>query len=252
MKMKLFKPILLLVCLILSTSCAKVDFNMEIKKDKTMNLVVTAVVEESKIGDINNLITNKQIRQLEDNGFYVQKYTEDSKVGYQFTKTISNIDKVSSDFIIARKSSIEVLFDKSQPIFGLEENFLKNKYVCNFDFKNNSYYLGNVSNILDNSDITLEFSVKLPYGALSNNATTTSSNSRELSWDLTQADSIYFEFELYNSDNIFIIAIASLLIIFTIYFTFSKDSKNDKKKNKVYFNRNDESLKEADESDKSL
>ena len=80
------------------------------------------------------------------------------------------------------------------------------------------------------SNMDLSFNVTLPYSSKSNNATKTSNDNKSLSWSLTsdKAETIEFEFELYNMTNIYILiggAVALLIIIILIIVGSKKKKK---------------------------
>ncbi len=75
----------------------------------------------------------------------------------------------------------------------------------------------------------LSFNVKLPYKAISSNATTKKNDDKELSWNLssTGEDKIEFSFVLYNMTNIYICGgVIVLLIIIVIVSILNKSRKN--------------------------
>ena len=82
------------------------------------------------------------------------------------------------------------------------------------------------------SGIEVSMKVKLPYKALSNNATTVENDGTSLTWDLMkfEGEEIKFEFEIYNTKNIIILSGAIILFIIIIIFIIIKKSKKNKKK----------------------
>ena len=80
------------------------------------------------------------------------------------------------------------------------------------------------------SNMDLKFNVTLPYAAKSSNATTKNNNNKSLSWNLSSdtAESINFEFELYNMPVIYAgIGVIALLIVLVVAVIIGK------KKNKT-------------------
>lgn len=77
-------------------------------------------------------------------------------------------------------------------------------------------------------NMDLKFIVKLPYSAISSNATTKNSDNKELTWDLTKItkdDTIKFEFALYNVTNIVILVVGVVLVIGALVFFIMKNKK---------------------------
>ena len=88
------------------------------------------------------------------------------------------------------------------------------------------------TNDMDMSQITssmdLKYTVNLPYKAKSNNATTVKKGGKQLEWNLANAKSIEYEFELYNP--IFYIAIGvGIVIVIGVIVIVIKKNKGNKK-----------------------
>ena len=82
------------------------------------------------------------------------------------------------------------------------------------------------------SGMDMSINVKLPYKALSNNATEVTNDGKDLKWNLTTsgAQSIDFEFELYNMTTIYIcIALGVVLLVGVIVLIVVLVSKGKKK-----------------------
>lgn len=104
---------------------------------------------------------------------------------------------------------------------GDEDNFDLTSEGSNMD----------LSGLMSNMD--LSFSVNLPYGALSSNATTKENDNKKLTWKLgTEAQEIEFAFELKNNDKdsnmMLYIAVAAgvLVFILLLILVISKTKKN--------------------------
>lgn len=215
------KMFMIFAFILVSTGCMKIDVEMEITKDKKMNLSIIQAVEKSSIETLSDILDDSKIAECENNGFYVQKYSEDTKVGYQLTKTVPNIDNISTEFTIDGKVTMESLMQKDKPIFTRKKGFFKNTYVANF----NTSSLINVnietddSISLSNDSMDLEFEVKLPYKAISHNATNVNASGTDLIWNLAKTSDVSFEFELYNMTNIYIVGGVGILVLILIIST---------------------------------
>ena len=88
--------------------------------------------------------------------------------------------------------------------------------------------LSGLTNSMSNMD--LSFNVRLPYSAISSNATTTNNDNKDLSWSLAsdQLSTISFEFSLYNISNIALLCGGLLLFIIVLIVLL----KGKKRKNK--------------------
>lgn len=81
----------------------------------------------------------------------------------------------------------------------------------------------------------LKFSVKLPYKAISNNATSTKDSDKELTWNLAELKDgqyVEFTFSLYNVSNIAITLVIILVIVGGVIL-FTRKNKTGKKENVV-------------------
>lgn len=99
------------------------------------------------------------------------------------------------------------------------------------------------------SSMELKMKVNLPYKALSNNATLVENDGTTLTWDLMnfEKDAIEFEFEIYNTTNIIIIAVSGILVIvLLIVLIIKKLSK--KNKNNVVASTNNETMPNTNEA----
>lgn len=226
--------ILSFLFILITTGCVREDFTVNINKDKSMSVVITTTVEE-ETG--NRLFTKEVINNLENNGFFVEKVSEefDDKqyVQYILTRIVKNIDEISEVGEVVVNIKNNTLKNKdnfSKSIFSIDKGFFKNKYEANFIYKDFNYEL-------DENNLYLEFHVNLPYSAISSNATSASSDNTTLTWDLLSLKdkTIEFEFELYNLTTIYyMVGLIVIVISFCIYFTCMNSN------NKKVYNKNDE------------
>jgi len=83
------------------------------------------------------------------------------------------------------------------------------------------------------ASLDMKFSVNVPYKALSSNATEVSNDGKSLTWKLTELkeDEMKFEFELYNTNNIILVAgVTDVLLIILIILLLNRAKKLRKKK----------------------
>ncbi|MBR3660594.1 MAG: hypothetical protein IKN63_01660 [Bacilli bacterium] len=259
MKKRIFKFFLLLVILFSVTGCIKYNTLMEIKEDKSMNFSIIYAISKSifEMGEeaSDKLLTSDQKQELIKQGFKVEDYLDDNFQGFQISKKIDNIDNVSieSDVIYSLSKIPE---NSNTKMFKVIKDTDKNIYTANFTFNANDSDIKNINQETnENSTIDLsgldeeiknsldlKYVVKLPYAAISSNATSKSEDNRELTWNLSSdnIETIRFQFELKNSkenivstSNIIIIIpiIIVLLIIVMIIVLLIK--KRENKKNNV-------------------
>ena len=233
MKKSLYILTIFIIAICLS-GCVKYNANMEIKKDKSMDFSIIYAMDTQYFGD-QEVLTEENRKELEEEGFKVTDYQEDTMKGFTLTKSIKNIDKLSTtentDYSL---SNIEE--DKDKEMFKVEKGFFKNKYIANFKFDTedsaiteegtsdgtitDGYSDGTIEENPDSysdfpmdstegyndssmddfsnmatSNLDLSLNVTLPYQAISNNATKTENDNKTLSWDLTSSEIETINFE---------------------------------------------------------
>ena len=134
------------------------------------------------------------------------------------------VNGVSSDYIAVNDNSNTAVIDNSDAVSSDDLN-VDTEIDSSIDMPDFSSALA--------SSMDLSFNVKLPYAAISNNATSVSDNNKSLSWTLTNdsINSIEFSFELYNLNNIFIaggIGLLALILLIVIIIVVSKRGKGKK------------------------
>lgn len=244
----------LLTLLVISlTGCVKFNSTIEIKKDKSMDYKIIYAFDKSLFGD-QEILTSNDKKELENKGFTVSNYVDGNMKGFKVSKNIKNIDDVSSTNDATYDLSGLLDSNKSESkVFKVKKGFLKNTYTASFKFDSSDSDLNNSTSndttidndfTIDDNDTTtdsdfdfsnintnmdLSFNVKLPYKAISSNATTKKNDDKELSWNLssTGEDKIEFSFALYNMTNIYICGgVIVLLIIIVIVSILNKGKKN--------------------------
>lgn len=258
MKKNIKFTILLILLVISLTGCVKFNSTMEIKKDKSMDYKIIYAFDKSLFGD-QEILTNDDKKELENKGFTVSNYVDGNMKGFKVSKNIKNIDDVSSTNDATYDLSGLLDSNKSESkVFKVKKGFLKNTYTASFKFDSSDSDLNNstsndttidndfttddnntttdsdfdFSNI--NTNMDLSFNVKLPYKAISSNATTKKNDDKELSWNLssTGEDKIEFSFALYNMTNIYICGGVIVLLIIIVIVSILNKSKKNKVSNK--------------------
>lgn len=267
---KLRNVVVLLVVTLLLTGCVKYNVNMEIRKDKSMNFEMIYAMNSSLLQG-KDVFDEKELKEIKDKGFKVEKYDKDNMKGFTISREIKNIDYISSSD--AKEYSLSAITEKGdQKVFKVKKGLFKNKYTANLKFDSSDSKMSNGNSNsqfreedddddllidskdddldldTDDSDLDLDtddydysgmmsnmdmsINVKLPYKALSNNATEVTNDGKDLKWNLTTsgAQSIDFEFELYNMTTIYIcIALGVVLLVGVIVLIVVLVSKGKKK-----------------------
>ena len=184
------------------------------------------------------------------NGILVDSISSDDKNAvYELTSVVSDDKKDNSKLFYVKKGFLKntyvanFKFDSSYASDrsninmrnedGTEDDFTKDDMTSEDIFDTTDDGSDSTDNDSDMSalmdqymkNMDLKFIVKLPYAAISNNATTKSSDNKELTWDLTKItkdDSIKFEFSLYNVTNIVILVAGVVLVVAVVFFIIKK------------------------------
>ncbi len=80
------------------------------------------------------------------------------------------------------------------------------------------------------SGMDLKFEVKLPYKAISSNATSKNNDGKDLTWNLMEFEdegALEFEFELYNTTNIIIVIVIGIVVIVALVLFLLKGKKKN-------------------------
>lgn len=271
------KVLIIILSALLVTGCVQVNGSIEIKKDKSMDLVMIEAINSSLAGD-QDIMKAEDKSELEKSGYKVEEYTNGSNKGYKISKHYDNIDDISS----VDEKEVDLSSTEDQMHFTVKKGFLKNTYKAKikFDIKNDiDEAIKNGDTSLDDSnydegeDLTLDdesgmndttgddedfdldpslitgnmdlsFEVKLPYKVINTNATTKDDDGKTLKWNLTSSDvdSISFEFFLYNMTNICILAggVALIIIVVIVIVVVS-----GRKKDQINFDLDDDNKDET-------
>lgn len=132
-----FKILITMTLVFILTGCIKSEYNMEIGKDRSLNLVIISAVDESVAGDFQPYA--EEIKNLEAKGYYIEDYKENGKVGKKITKKIKNIDDYSTEAKITKEEMSDALTGEKEYMFTVKKGFLKNTYVATYLFNLNEY-----------------------------------------------------------------------------------------------------------------
>ena len=211
--MKKIKYLIVGLFLILLTGCSSYDMSMSINKNKSMDLSIYIVSTSSE--EISKYIDSLK-EKYESNDFNVEEFTKDNNYGIKISKHYDNIDNNS---FAERTDKFDLLYlynndyDKSieTKIFNVDKGFASNRYAANFFVD-----LTNIDIDLSNTKVT--FTVNLPKGSVSNNASTLSEDGNTLTWNITNKGrtDIEFVFEVGSYDTIYFI-VAIFIAIFLVF-----------------------------------
>ena len=248
MKMKKgFKLLCIMLVVFTMSGCMKMNADISIHKDKSMDYSVTFAFNNSmwQSHKGQSFISGEELDKIEEQGFKMTEYADGSMSGYTFTKSFKNIDDISSENETTMNLNDSLEDSKDSNMFTVKKGFFKNTYTLKMENDTSSevqseagIQSGNESleQNTDTADIDLsiftsnldmKFNVTLPYKAISSNATTTENDGKKLVWNLmdTNLKNIEFSFEMYNMTNIYITIGIAIIIIAIIVIILIKKRK---------------------------
>ena len=137
--MKKLKYLLLLCVLaIVTTGCVKFNVNMDIKKDKSMEFSIIYAFDKSMMGESNSL-KEEDFAEAKNQGFEIEKYSQDGMEGFKLIKKVANIDEVSTESDVTYDLSGLMGKDESNKyIFKVVKGTDKNTYIAKIKFDSNT------------------------------------------------------------------------------------------------------------------
>ena len=249
---KTLKVVFVMLMVFVLSGCTKINAVMEIQPNGVISYSSLLAFNEEVVGD-NEILSADKISALNQAGITVTNYNDKGMKGVNLAIKDLKIRDVSSDKETDNYDLSAVINNYEEAkLFKVKKGFFKNTYSAKFDL--GDYSLDDLSNLANYLNATedeesaelleklekykgteeVTFTVKLPYKAISNNATDSKNDGKELSWNLLKADefgTINFEFSLYNITNIFMIVLLAIVVIVVVVFIIMKKNYNVTKNN---------------------
>mgnify|MGYP006916052502 CR=1 FL=1 len=250
---RVFKFVFLFLFIFLLSGCSKFNSSMIIKSDRSMTFSILYTYDTTvNPSDPVNIITEENRNNLLSLGYTIEDINDGTNVGVKISKTIDNIDDVSDENNNIKYDLFDLLDSKKDiKLFKVDRNFLCDTYKADFYISNKDNFLkGNTKQGFDENGYSYSYSPKnwgtpenfsfnlqVPLSK-SSNATETDTLRRNLTWDLSNYDSlshIKFQFYVFNKRNLCILAGAVVLFIFFVIASNQKknNSQNDRDNIKV-------------------
>lgn len=256
------KILLILIGVLLLSGCTfKNTNNMSIDKEGKFDYSFTVTLDKDTLTTIiqseneNAEITDEAMLKYMDNMNYpflegLEKTTvsDDEYIGYKYSYNVDHIDKLSDE----KTNQVNLNFySQTQKLKDLKLfKKIDNKYQANFVFNlNNEEILTKSDDITPSDDIATttddkidlnkinfitEFSVTLPYKALTHNAESMTNEGKTLNWsiDVNKNETIKFTFSLLHIELIKQIAliIGSVIILLALMLIIARKKKKKTKK----------------------
>ena len=134
--MQKLKSVILILLIVILCGCSTISTNMQINKDKSMNITYLITLDKDYLGNktFNELFSSKNINYLKNNGYSVTDYEDEDNFGYKVSANIKDIDTISQAENL-KINLYDLLYSDIQNelyIFSREEKILKNKYTADF------------------------------------------------------------------------------------------------------------------------
>ena len=264
MNKKIKLLIISLLVVVFSTGCVKYEGNVEIRKDKSMNYVLTVAVDERNINNGESNIerfrlSEEELSEYKKAGITVEEFGENYLKGYKFVVHYDSINNISTLIGGSEGCNIDPINKKVDDLYCFKrekgyfedtykasfilEDFIKNiiKYQDDYHNENQEENNQEETTIIDNS-FNIQFTVSVPFEIKSNNADLVKDNT--LTWDITNIDeraipNIRFEFVTPNLLNTIIAILTGALLVFLFISVIiskiinRKSNKNDAPKEEV-------------------
>ena len=121
MKMKKGLKLLCIMLVVFTMSgCMKMNADMSIHKDKSMDYSVTFAFNNSmwQSHKGQSFISGDELDNIEEQGFKMTEYSDDSMTGYTFTKSFNNIDDISSELMELLNDYLRVDEETNQKVLA--------------------------------------------------------------------------------------------------------------------------------------
>ena len=270
------KILCIISMMFLLTGCVKLNMNMDIKNDKSMDLSILYAVDTTVLGE-EELLKEEDIAEYKDAGFEVKDYSEGNYKGITLKKHVKNIDKISKTTGTVSFNIMGSSNDEDDSMFTVKKGFFKNVYTLKMesdstgemtngiddsdgrkalededdtllgdypsddslldDYSDDGYTFDDVDYTQYLSQMDLSLVVNLPNKPISHNATNVSNDGKSLTWNLaTQQEDVELTFALYNLSNIFVCVIGIVVVVVGVVIVIAKSGKNKNGSNNQVIN----------------
>lgn len=220
--MKKIKMLILCLLICMLCGCMKLEYNMTINENGKVDYNILFITSNDYYESLNNE-TDLIAKKMQINGYEKSGYLQNNYRGYTFTRTVDNIEYISSenvtnhyldDIILSNGYAFEKIGNKYKAVWLInDESTLIKEYYNHLSSAERS-----------NSDAIITFTINLPVSATTNNADFVDNDSKTLTWKYSQENVKDIEFEFYldenttndNSNSIIFIVIAIIIVAIII------------------------------------
>lgn len=233
MKKKIILVINMLIVLLVC-GCVDTNITVDIERNGDMTLYSEVLVKDY----VFESLSEEELKSLKEQFDNVEKITALGQSGYKITKNLGNLKESKNqklDDLInegERKDLIEINNDKNifydtyEIKFNIKDYMLENK-----DTSTSQGVINEILSALFNSS-NINFNLKVPFELLESNSTTSNENDNKYiyTWNYTPSnmDNIHVKAKVYNTKNIIIISMASIVIIGILTLIVLKINKKNK------------------------
>lgn len=152
---KCSKVLCLMLVVFMMTGCMKIQTNMTINKDKSMDFSLIYAVENSLLeqNGSESLLEEDLVKKAEEQGFKAEEYSDGSMTGFKLSKNFDNIDDVSSEKEVNYTLESTVNDSKQNDIFTVKKGFFKNTYTLKMENETSDEVENGINNIGDSNAI---------------------------------------------------------------------------------------------------
>ena len=229
---KIWAVLFSMMCVVCLSGCMRFSTSVKVKPNGNADVALIYAIsdEMADMSDSSMEAPEDAMKEMEDQGWVCNTYTEDGFTGYEFLKYDVALDDLANEFKDSSSDS------------GLDTDSLTvvkdgSHYILDWDVfdDNEAAQFSSYKNYFDMSGGYMYFELELPYASIDNNATYVSEDGKTLKWDLLNMEpgqNVHVEFSLRNTRLIGLIAIGAiaffiilLIVIIVVVIVSSKKKK---------------------------
>lgn len=220
--------IVLLIVLLTLTGCVNVNYEVEVNKDGSGEISYIYVFSKESLESLQvsaeDMVSSMK-EQAEKSEYITEVYEDDKTAGFKASKHINDLSK---DFSIQEAFGEEYVKESEDE----KDNrvIIKNNLFKTTISQNAEIDLTKMKDIA--TIVTMNYTVKLPIKASSNNASEVSKNGKELTWNLTGGEINKIEYTAVgiNLLPIVLIIVVLAIVAFIVYYLLVLRRKTKKSK----------------------
>ena len=214
----------LLIALLILTGCVNVNYEVKVNKDGSGEISYLYGFSKETLKSLQvsaEDMVKEMKEQAEENNYTTEYYEDDEMAGFKASKHLNDLSK---EFSLKEAFGEEYVKEDENSNNGIiiKNNFLKTKISQNAEID-----LTEMKDVA--SMVKMKYTVKLPVESNYNNATESSKNGKELTWNLVGGEINKIEYTAVGINVLPIILIIVLVVVAAVVCYLLIFRKKDKK-----------------------